>query len=156
MLRFSGFSRIVVLGFVTGWMAGCGGGQGSSELTSGEAIESVALNQLAEAYRMYTIAKKAPPQKVADLAAIENLSGNGVSAARAGDLVVNWGATLPDTNEEPGKTPSSEILAYWKDVPEKGGWVLMLDRTVRQMTADQFKSVAKAPAPAATATDSKT
>jgi hypothetical protein len=54
-------------------------------------------------------------------------------------------ATLPDLDEDPGRSESQEILAYQKDVPQSGGYVLLLNRTAKKMTADQFKS---APTPA--------
>ena len=41
---------------------------------------------------------------------------------------------------EPSSPESDEVLAYWKTVPEKGGPVLMLDRRLRRMTAEEFKA----------------
>ncbi|AMV36268.1 hypothetical protein [Planctomyces sp. SH-PL62] len=62
--------------------------------------------------------------------------------------MVIYGAPLPDTKEEGGGSPNEEILAYGKDVPTKGGAVLLLNRTVRRMTADEFKAAPQAkPAP---------
>jgi hypothetical protein len=59
-------------------------------------------------------------------------------------VVLLYGALLADTKEEPGDGSSSEVLAYQKDVPQSGGKVLMLDRTVKSMTAEEFKSAKKA------------
>ena len=123
-------------------LAGCGGG--SAPKNDAEAKDSSSLNELGEAYRSYMIAKKKPPQKISDLLAAEAIGGNGVALAKTGNIVVQWGAVLPDTNEEPGGTPSPEILAYGKNVPEEGGYVLLLDRTVKRMTADEFKAAPKA------------
>jgi hypothetical protein len=50
-----------------------------------------------------------------------------------------------DTDEDPGHAESSEFLAYQKDVPEQGGYVLLLSRTIKQLTADECKA---APRPA--------
>ena len=61
-------------------------------------------------------------------------------AIRSGEVVLRWQATLPDTDLEPSSPTSDEVLAYWKTVPEKGGPVLMLDRRLRRMTADEFKA----------------
>jgi hypothetical protein len=63
---------------------------------------------------------------------------------KQGEIVVQWGAKLPDTGEEPGKVSAPEILAYQKIAPEQGGYVLLLDRTIKKMTADQFKVAPKA------------
>jgi hypothetical protein len=49
-------------------------------------------------------------------------------------------ATLLDTDVEPSSPPSDDVLAYWKTVPEMGGPVLMLDRRIRTMTAEEFKA----------------
>jgi hypothetical protein len=116
-------------------------GCGSSTVTvTGADMESSTLNELGESYRMYQIGNKKPPTKPADLAKLESQAGNAVAAVKKGDLLVGWGATLPDTSEEPGKVSSSEVLAYGKDVPTQGGQVLMLDRTIKKMTADEFKA----------------
>jgi hypothetical protein len=135
--------RWFLVGLLGAAVAGCGGGTAPTEGTGG-AMESVALNELAEAYRAYSIAKKGPPRKVADLASLEAIGANGVVAARQGEIIVQWGAELPDLGEEPGKVISPDVLAYWKTVPEQGGYVLMLDRTVKNMTAAEFQSAPKA------------
>jgi hypothetical protein len=135
--------RWFLVGLLGAAVAGCGGETSPTEGTGG-AMESVALNELAEAYRAYSIAKKVPPKKVADLASLEALGANGVAAMRQGDIIVQWGAELTDLGEEPGKVASQDVLAYWKTVPEQGGYVLMLDRTVKKMTAEEFQPAPKA------------
>lgn len=122
-------------------LAGCGE---STPSDPKEADESFALNQVAEGYRVYTIAKKKPPTNIKELTELETLAGNGVEAVRKGDIVVQWGAPLPDTDEEPGHSPSTDVLAYVKDVPDKGGYVLLLNRSVKKMTAEEFKAAPKA------------
>ncbi|WP_165074172.1 hypothetical protein [Paludisphaera rhizosphaerae] len=121
--------------------AGCGG-EGSQ--SAGAADDKVFLETFAEDYRMYTIKKKQPPRKVDDMKALQNMVSPAVESARQGDIIVEWGASLPDTMEEPGHTSSPEILAYGKDVPEKGGYVLHLDRTISKMTPEEFKAAPKA------------
>ena len=53
-------------------------------------------------------------------------------------MLVYWGAGLSD-----GPDAASTVLAYQKDVPEKGGEVLMQDGTPKKMTADEFKAARK-------------
>lgn len=125
-----------------GLAAGCGD---EGVPSAGAADDSLYLQTLGDDYRLYSIAKKQPPRKVDDMKALQTIVSPAVEAARKGDIVVLWGATLPDTNEEPGQSPAPEILAYGKDVPEKGGYVLHLDRTVSQMTAEEFKAAPRAP-----------
>ena len=95
--------------------------------------------QVGELYRHYQFTKKKPPQKLNDLSAVRSLGGDGFEAVRNGSIVLRYNATLPDTDEDPGHAESNEVLAYEKQVPESGGYVLMLNRTVKQMTADEFK-----------------
>ncbi|MFO0909604.1 MAG: hypothetical protein U0794_14820 [Isosphaeraceae bacterium] len=125
-------------------LAGVFNGCGSSEVAvTGTDTNVSALNEIGESYRMYQIAKQKPPTKVADFQSLENIGGNGLAAVKSGEIVVEWGATLPDTSEEPGKVSSPEVLAYGKTVPTEGGSVLMLDRTIKKMTADEFKAAPK-------------
>jgi hypothetical protein len=107
-------------------------------------MEVVALNELAEAYRLYSIANKRPPRKLADLIKVEMIGGNAVPAVKSGDVILQYGAVLPDTNESPGDGTATEVLAYVRDVPERGGHVLMLDRTIRKMTPEEFRAAPKA------------
>jgi hypothetical protein len=123
--------------------AGCGDG-GSSGAGADGADDSVYLQTFGEDYRIYSITKKQPPRKVEDMKILQGIASPAVEAARKGDIVVLWGATLPDTKEEPGQSTAPEILAYGKDVPEKGGYVLHLDRTVAKVTPEEFKSAPKA------------
>ena len=139
-----GSDRRLWLGLVPvllGLTAGCGG-EGSQ--TAATADDKVYLETLAEDYRMYTIAKKQPPRKIDDMKALQNMVSPAVEVVRKGDIIVEWGAALPDTKEEPGQSTAPEILAYGKDVPEKGGYVLHLDRTVSKMTPEEFKAAPKA------------
>ena len=103
-------------------------------------MADVRLRDVGELYRAHQLARKAPPQSLKDLAPFGNATPSGFSALRRGDVVVRYGATLPDTAEEPAGAASDEVLAYARDVPTRGGPVLMLDRRARSMTADEFKA----------------
>ena len=61
-----------------------------------------------------------------------------------GDVVVLWGPSSRTRAEEGSEDSADEVLAYEKRVPEQGGEVLMKNRTVKTMTADQFKAAPKA------------
>jgi hypothetical protein len=76
---------------------------------------------------------------------LRSMGANGYEALRTGSVVLRYNATLPDTDEETGQTDSNEVLAYEKQVPENGGYVLLLNRSIKKMTADEFKA---APRPA--------
>jgi hypothetical protein len=117
--------------------AGCGG---TNAPRSTDQVAQDNLAQVGELYRHYQFTKKKPPQKVADLGLVRSLAGNGFEALQSGKIIALYGATLPDTDEDPGHAESSEVLAYEKEVPESGGYVLMLNRTTKKMTADEFKA----------------
>ena len=120
---------------------GCG--PSNKPLTPDEEGENT-LVQVGEMYRSYQISAKKPPRKFSDLVSVRAVSGNGYEAVRTGGVVLRYEATLPDTKEEPGDAVSDAVLAYQKQVPESGGKVLMLDRRVKTMTADEFKAAKKA------------
>jgi hypothetical protein len=130
--------------------AGCGG---SNRPPTPDETEEGALGQVGNLLLYYQSAKNKPPEKLADLASVKQMGTNGYEAIRDGQIVLRYGASLPDTKEEPGGAPSDEVVAYQSQVPESGGKVLLLNRTVKTMTADQFKSAKLAgkegPAPAA-------
>ncbi len=123
-------------------LAGCGGGE--SEPLTPDLSRSLALSDVGELYRIYSIQKGAPPKSIADFEPLANAQPIGYNALREGAVVARWGATLPDTNEEPGGTPSPQVLAYEKEAPDQGGLVLLLDRTVQPMTAAEFAAAPKA------------
>ncbi len=126
-------------------LAGC---EESSPRRSVVQVDQDNLAEVGELCRHYQFMKKKPPQSFADLNAVRTMAGNGYEALRSGNVVLLYGATLPDMDEEPGHAETSEVLAYQKDVPESGGYVLLLNRTVKKLTADEFKA---APRPAGSA-----
>ena len=121
---------------------GCGSKTSSSPAENQET--SLILNQVGELYRSYQLIKGKPPTSLKEATTMERGNPAGFAALQKGDVVVNWGAKLPDTGEEAGTVTAAEVLAFEKQVPEHGGYVLLLDRTVKQMTADEFKSAPKA------------
>jgi hypothetical protein len=66
-----------------------------------------------------------------------------LDAVDSGKYVLYWGVSMADLrNSKAGM--SNTILGYEKDVPTAGGTVLMADASTQVMTADDFKSAAKA------------
>ena len=124
-------------------LAGCGA-SAKPPTEQEQSMEAVGLQNLGEAYRTICVANGRPPKDMREVEQASAASPAGLAGIDATNVVVFWGTTLPDTSEEPGKVPSDKILAYEKKVPEQGGYVLMLDRTVKKMTADEFKAAPKA------------
>ncbi len=122
-------------------VGGCGGA--NKPMTPDQQKEGT-LSQVGGMVLAYQLSKNKPPEKFADLASVKAVSGNGYDAVKNGDIILRYGAALTDTTEEPGNSPSDEVLAYGKEVPESGGQVLMLNRKVETMSADKFKAAKKA------------
>ncbi len=137
-MRFLAFP-LVVLAVLA---AGCGP---DNTPPTFEEFEELKLQEVGELYRMSIVMNKKAPATVADLAKAEVAAPNGLEAIRTGQIVVRLGADMPNPErEEPGDGSSDEVLAWQKAVPEQGGGVLMLDRTTRKMTAQEFQSAKKA------------
>jgi len=122
---------------------GLGCSKSTGPVTQEVAIES-RLGEGAELYRFYTVQNKKPPKSVAEARTMENAVPSGLTPIVTGEVVVFWGAELNELGEEPAGPESDKVLAYEKDVPEKGGRVLMLDRRIKTMTAEEFAAAPKA------------
>src|SRR5262249_55131380 len=93
-------------------------------------------SELSEIYDMYAHFLKSQdraPKQLSDLTKKEYegpfLVGH--QALASGKYLVVWGVNSKD----PGT-----VLAYEKDAPTRGGAVLMADRTVKTMSAEEFKA----------------
>jgi hypothetical protein len=122
--------------------AGCGGGRGDVPIPVDARLEAKLAN-VGEIYRLYSVLNKRPPRSLDDLSGPQYGNMPNYEAIQGGEVVVLWGSTLPDTVEEPGHSRSDKVLAYLKTVPQDGGPVLMLDRTVRRMTPEEFRASTK-------------
>jgi hypothetical protein len=122
--------------------AGCGG-PSNGPMTK-EQSDDLTLTQIGDLCRYHQFTKKKPPSKLTDLHVGDKRDNLGIGALREGRAVLRYEAQLPDLKEEPGEGPGDEVLAYMADVPTSGGKVLMLNRTIKTMTADEFKSAKKA------------
>jgi hypothetical protein len=130
---------VCCLAFLT---AGCGG-PANGPLSPDQEVTSNLL-EVGELYRLYQVGKNKPPKALADLTSVRSQAANGFEALKSGKIVLQYGATLTDTSEDPGQGSSDQVLAYEKQVPETGGKVLMLNRAVKNMTAEEFKAAPKA------------
>jgi hypothetical protein len=111
-----------------------------AETATPAALDDAKLRNVGELYRAHQINFGKPPKSVKDLSRVATITPSGYEAVAQKQVVVRWNATLPDTKEEPGGSPSADVLAFMKDVPQSGGPVLLLDRTTRAMSADEFKA----------------
>jgi len=133
-------NRIMLIAVLTVTLSGCGL-VGSSGPPTETQMQDIRLNDVGELYRAHQESYKKPPKSLNDFIKLGDASApTGFEALRNKQVIVRWNATLPDTSVEPTSPPSDQVLAYVKDVPERGGAVMMLDRRIRHMTPEQFKA----------------
>jgi hypothetical protein len=75
--------------------------------------------------------------KLADLTRFHNMYPLGYEAVKSGNVVVLWN-TPPKDEGELGKDEA--IMAYAKNVPTDGGYVLLSAGTVKKMSASEFNA----------------
>jgi hypothetical protein len=141
-LRFTSLGLLLVL------LTGCGKGAsapGSSGAAanqpagdSAEKQQKAFLEQYGVAYRNHMDTMDAGPSKADDLADFLEKSERLLQPLRSGEYVLIWDVKLPDQKNN-YKGAGDLVLGYVKDVPTKGGPVLMGDGKVVQMTPEGFK-----------------
>ena len=131
-----GLRPLLVLALVLVGVAGCGTPAGPA----GDPVEArhqTVLNEISEMYAVYIKTHQKPPQKVADLATPANKTINPLStqAIQSEEYVVVWGTDLAGND--------NAVLAYHKSVPKDGGFVLLCNGSIKQMSAAEFGSAPK-------------
>lgn len=113
--------------------AGCG----SPEPVKGTGTPSGkdALTDLGVLLKEFGEGKKRPPAKAADIEPVEPLHQAAYVGLVRGDVVYVWGTPL---------TGGTDVVAYEKQAESAGGWVLLQDGTVKEMTADEFRAAPRA------------
>jgi hypothetical protein len=93
------------------------------------------LKQIGLAYHNYFDSLKKAPAKAADLGPFVENDKRLLGLLDNKDIVFQFGVTPLEMTDGTSNT----VLAYDKDVPTKGGLVLMGDVSVKSMTAEEFK-----------------
>jgi hypothetical protein len=83
------------------------------------------------------------PTNLDELAKYLVPDGRALKAMKEGKYVFLYGVAIKEMKEGTANT----VLAHEKDVPTKGGLVLMADGSVKEMTAQEFKAAPKAMKP---------
>ena len=81
------------------------------------------------------------PAKLADLDRYKHMFPRGYEVVKTGDVVVFWGAPFQGEGDV-GK--NEVVVAYEKNVPTEGGYVLLSAGSVKKMTAAEFNTAPKA------------
>ncbi|WP_422928265.1 hypothetical protein [Singulisphaera sp. PoT] len=132
-------SLLAALILPLGLVAGCSEPVGEPVTEANQA--EVALNDVGQMFRQYTFNNHKPATKVSDFAPLEAVNPIGLKALQDGDVIARSGVVIQDFEEGPAtKDSPDEVIAYAKEVPTSGGPVLMHNRTIRKMTAEEFKA----------------
>jgi len=129
MLGRLGFA-LAAIAFVG--VAGCG--EPARQTVPADKVAQIQLEDVYGLYKTHVEKLKRPPSKLEQLYAWEPAYVNGYAAVNEGKVVVVWGVPVPPA---PGTAPT--ILAYEKDVPSDGGFVLFQDGAVRHLTSAEFQ-----------------
>ena len=124
----------MVMTFLAFGSAGCSSEPGKTA-PSYEAFQP--LEDIATMLKAHQDQKNRPPAKRQDLNAFEPIAPIGFHDLMNDQCILVYG--VPITTE-----PSDVILAYQKDVPVSGGFVLLQDARVKKMTAAEFAAAPKA------------
>jgi hypothetical protein len=130
------FWAAIVVAAGVGLAAGCGGsGSGPKSVVALDAGGKAALEDLGPALKSLAEEGRKPPGKLAEFDAVEPMVPVAGPAIRSGDIVYLWGSGYA--------TGSTQVVAYEKKVPAEGGYVLLQDGTVKEMSAAEFKAAPK-------------
>jgi hypothetical protein len=127
------YLRFVVTAASLGLVMGC-----SSQPQAPAAREFALLRDVSDL--LHAAAARRPPAKLADLDRFQSTYPVGYDAVKSGAVVVLWGAALQGEGEV-GKNET--VVAYEKDVPTTGGYVLLSAGTVKKMTVAEFEAAPK-------------
>lgn len=102
------------------------------------------LHFLFQAYKEGALRRQQPPRDPfeLELAGGSNIPEirNAYEGVRSGTYLVVWGIDLDKVTDK-----KNAVLAYEKDVPVKGGWVVTAAGEVKKMTAKEFQDSPKLP-----------
>ena len=124
LLKYAGIA------LCAGLLAGCSSGTAANQVK----------NDLQELKLLLRAAAKRagpPPARLADLDVFQSKYPEVYGLVKSGNLVVLWGTPLK-AEKDAGK--SEMVVAYGKDVPTDGGYVLTSTGNVTKMSAAEFAS----------------
>lgn len=135
---------VVVLASSLVLASGCSSGPSGSSARIEDTGEYQGLKNLGEMYRIVSTSLKRPPKSINELRAAEAEVPGGFSMLGEPNVAIYFDAELPEVSGKPSGDGAPAILAYERMVPIQGGLVLLLDRSIRQMTPVEFKAAKKA------------
>jgi hypothetical protein len=118
----------LALALGAGILAGCGD---SKNATVGSDAKDP-LKDLGEMLKSLSEEKRKPPSKLSELESVEPLIPLAGPKIRSGEIVYVWGTEYA--------AGGNKIAAYEKKAATEGGWILLQNGTVKQVTVDEFNA----------------
>lgn len=120
-------------------VSGCGGGgaPAAKDGTGGTPTGKEGLQSLAELLKAFEAEKKPAPANISDVERVEPIYPGAYLALVQGNIEYVWGKSLLASG-------SGTVLAHEKKAGQSGGYVLMQDGTVKEMSASDFGAAKKA------------
>ena len=126
-------------------LIGLGCSSNSNTAGSGGPTKSDVLREVGGLIASHCGENRKAPAKVADLARYEPGFPLGFQAVKSGDVVVVWGASMTIDEGGGGNAGgTADAMAYEKKVPTEGGFVLLQNGSVMEMTPAEFAATPKA------------
>lgn len=130
------YFRIIISALLFIMMLGCGGQMGG--VGPGMDPQEAVVKELGDLLRCGNVA----PRRLDDLKSFESNFPVPYRALKMGEIVVLWG--IPMLGEGDAATKEGKLVAYEKDAPKAGGWILMTNGTVKKVTAEEYAAFHKA------------
>ena len=127
--------RIIISGMFLVMMLGCSSQIGG--VGPGMEPQEAIVKELGDLLRCGS----GVPKQLADLNTFETNFPVSYRAIKTGEMIVLWG--IPMLGEGNAATSEGTIVAYEKDVPIMGGWVLMTNGKAKKVTAAECALLAK-------------
>lgn len=127
--------RIIISGMFLVMMLGCSSQIGG--VGPGMEPQEAIVKELGDLLRCGS----GVPKQLADLNTFETNFPVSYRANKTGEMIVLWG--IPMLGEGNAATSEGTIVAYEKDVPIMGGWVLMTNGKAKKVTAAEYALLAK-------------
>jgi hypothetical protein len=129
--------------------AGCSGkdkdksdDKGKDTSGSGSSVSSDDIKYFGIALVGYADFKEKAPTSIDDILALKataDLPKKTVELVRSGDIVGVWNVNF--TKYRATKDLDDHVIAYEKDAPTRGGWVMMGIKNPEKVTAEEFKKL---------------
>jgi hypothetical protein len=131
--------RYVAIALGAGLLAGCSSSRGTNQ-------ETTDLQDIMHLLHTAASTTGQPPDGLADLEPFQTKWPEAYNSVKSGDFVVLWGTPInwgkPGKMKEDVDVAAPEmVLAYGKDVPTEGGFVLTSAGKITRMSAAEFASV---------------